>query len=157
MTHAVRTPQELKALVAGLVQHPSLWREDVRFDPDERQCTLVARTESVEIWAVAWMPGQDTGFHDHDTSAAAIVVAEGTIVDERMALGGEGLATHHDAGAVFAVDAGEIHRCRHAGDTPAITLHAYSPPLDRMGTYAVGDGGRLLRQPVGGDQTLTAE
>jgi quercetin dioxygenase-like cupin family protein len=153
----VRSPAELTGIVAGLAAHPELWRDDVRFDADERQCTLVARTASVEIWAVAWMPGQDTGFHDHDASAAAIAVAQGTVVDERMALLGETITAEHTEGDVCSVGHGEIHRMRHTGTEPAITLHAYSPPLDRMGTYAVGAGGRLLRQAVGGDQTLTAD
>lgn len=152
-----RTPTVLSAIVAGLAAHPELWEDDVRFDAHERQASLIARTDSVEIWAVAWMPGQDTGFHDHDTSGAAIAVARGTIVDERMALGGRTITAEHAEGTVFTVAAGEIHRARHAGDEPAVSLHAYSPPLDRMGTYAVGDGGRLLRQPVGGDQMLTAD
>jgi predicted metal-dependent enzyme (double-stranded beta helix superfamily) len=157
MSTAIRTPAELSDIVSGLAAYPELWRDDVRFDAAERQCTLIARTDTVEIWAVAWMPGQDTGFHDHDASAAAIAVAEGAIVDERMALADQTISARHEAGAVFTVDAGEIHRARHAGDAPAVSLHAYSPPLDRMGTYAVGAGGRLLRQPVGGDEMLTAE
>ncbi|MCW2959551.1 MAG: cysteine dioxygenase type [Solirubrobacterales bacterium] len=152
-----RTTAELQDIVTGLVAHPRLWRDGVVFDADERQCSLIARTETVEIWAVAWMPGQDTGFHDHDASAAAIAVAEGAIVDERMALSDATIRARHEAGAVFTVGAGEIHRARHAGEGPAISIHAYSPPLHRMGTYAVGVGGRLLRQPVGGDQTLTAD
>ncbi len=154
---ATRTTEELSELVGGLAAFPELWRDEVRFDADERQCSLIARTDSVEIWAVAWMPGQDTGFHDHDASAAAIAVAEGAIVDERMALADATIRARHEAGAVFTVDAGEIHRARHTGSAPAISIHAYSPPLDRMGTYAVGVGGRLVRQPVGGDQTLTAD
>lgn len=154
---APRSTFELSGIVRGLAAHPELWREDVHFDADERQCTLIARTDTVEIWAVAWMAGQDTGFHDHDASAAAIAVAEGAIVDERMALGAETISARHEAGTVFTVASGEIHRARHSGETPAVSLHAYSPPLDRMGTYAVGAGGRLLRQPVGGDQTLAAD
>lgn len=157
MSTPARTTAELGDIVTGLAAHPELWRDDVRFDAGERQCTLVARTDSIEIWVVAWMPGQDTGFHDHDASAAAITVAEGAVVDERLALGDRTIAARHEAGAVFTVGAGEIHRARHTGSEPAVSIHAYSPPLDRMGTYAVGDGGRLLRQPVGGDQTLTAE
>ena len=40
-----------------------------------------------------------------------------------------------------------IHRVRHIGDAPAVTLHAYSPPLDRVGTYEVAEDGALLRHP----------
>lgn len=155
MSH-VRTPSELAGIVCGLAAHPGLWRDELRFDPTERQCALIARTDTVEIWAIGWMPGQDTGFHDHDASAAAITVVEGAIVDERMTLAGATISARHEAGAVFTVASGEIHRAGHDGDAPAISIHAYSPPLERMGTYAVGAGGRLLRQPVGGDQTLGA-
>ncbi|MCW3013019.1 MAG: cysteine dioxygenase type [Solirubrobacterales bacterium] len=153
----VRTPAELSDIVAGLAAYPELWRDDVRFDAEERQCSLIARTDTLEIWAVAWMPGQDTGFHDHDASAAAIAVAEGAIIDERMALADDTISARHEAGTVFTVAAGEIHRARHAGSGPAVSIHAYSPPLARMGTYAIGAGGRLLRQAVGGDQMLTAD
>lgn len=154
---ATKSTAELTALVTGLREHPSLWAPDLVHDPVERQFVLVARTENVEVWAVAWMDGHDTGFHDHDDAAAAIVVAEGSIVDERLALGGEALATEHQAGASFVVEPGGIHRVRHAGQGPAVTLHAYSPPLDRMGTYVVGEAGRLLRLPQDGATELKAE
>ena len=150
------TTQELRALVDGLAEHPELWADLIEHDPDERTFGLVARTDRVEVWVVAWMAGHDTGFHDHDDCSAAIVVAEGAGVDERLALGGEPLATEHVAGTTFEVEPGGIHRVRHAGGVPAVTIHAYSPPLDRMGTYEVGTGGRLLRLPQAGDTALTA-
>ena len=45
--------------------------------PDERTYALLHRDEHVELYLVCWMPGHDTGFHDHDDSAAAIVVLDG--------------------------------------------------------------------------------
>ena len=36
----------------------------------------------------------------------------------------------------------------HAGAEPAVTIHAYSPPLWRMGAYEVQPEGRLLRHSV---------
>jgi len=148
--------EELATLVEGLSLHSELWRDSVVHEPGERQFVLIARTSRIEAWAVAWMDGHDTGFHDHDVSAAAIAVFEGEVVDERMSVTGEGLATTHSAGATFTVDAGDIHRVRHTGDGPAITLHAYSPPLERMGSYAVSDDGRLQRTPLAGDTALTS-
>ena len=155
-TERVKTTGELAELVSGLVEHPSLWADELVHDPAERQFVLVARTATLEVWAVAWMDGHDTGFHDHDDAAAAIIVAQGAVVDERLALGGEPLAKEHGPGAPFVVEPGGIHRVRHAGDGPAVTLHAYSPPLDRMGTYVVGESGRLLRLPQDGAAELKA-
>ena len=39
-----------------------------------------------------------------------------------------------------------IHRVRHSGRA-GFTLHAYSPPLSRVGTYEFADDGALLRHP----------
>ena len=36
----------------------------------------------------------------------------------------------------------------HAGDVPAVTIHAYSPPLWRMGAYEVAESGELRRHSV---------
>lgn len=148
--------EELKTLVEGLALHETIWRDGLIHDPSERQFALIARTDTVEVWAVAWMDGQDTGFHDHDASGAAITVFEGEIVDERMAINGDGIGKRHGAGSTFTVDPGEIHRVRHTGVAPAITLHAYSPPLERMGSYEVRDDGRLLRTPLDGGEALSA-
>ena len=36
----------------------------------------------------------------------------------------------------------------HAGAEPAVTLHAYSPPLWRMGAYEIAPTGELRRHSV---------
>ena len=38
-----------------------------------------------------------------------------------------------------------IHRVLHSGQEPAVTIHAYSPPLRRSGVYRVADDGSLER------------
>ena len=42
--------------------------------------------DHVNAWVICWPRGSDTGFHDHDNSAAAIVVLEGCVIEERLAL-----------------------------------------------------------------------
>jgi len=58
------------------------------------------------------------------------------------------------AGESFNFSAVDIHRVRHAGTNPAVTLHVYSPPLLSMGAYVVGDDGRLERQTVPSSEEL---
>lgn len=50
-----------------------------------------------------------------------------------------------------------IHRVLHAGEGPAVTIHAYSPPLRRMGAYSLSDGGELLRDAQDGVEELKAQ
>jgi hypothetical protein len=44
----------------------------------------------------------------------------------------------------------------HAGDRPAVTLHAYSPPLARTGAYRIGPDGELERELLAGEEELRA-
>ena len=52
-------------------------------------------------------------------------------------------------GDVFDFSPVDIHRVTHAGTTPATTLHAYSPPLRRMGAYLVQPGRHARAPPAG--------
>lgn len=144
----------LEELVAELAAEPGTWRPLVRHTAAERQFALLRRDDEVEVWVVSWMPGHDTGFHDHDVSGAAIVVLEGEVEDQRLALGRAPHAARHAAGATFTVPPAAIHRVRHAGEAPAVTLHAYSPPLARMGAYEEGEDGVLLRHAQPADDEL---
>ena len=145
----------LQETLLGWVERRELWAPLARHDPDERTYALLHRDEDVELYLVCWMPGHDTGFHDHDDSAAAIVVVDGQISEERLALSGSVEVTLGPGDSVtIAPEA--IHRVRHAGAAPAVSLHAYSPPLQRVGTYEVADNGALLRHPRQSETPLEA-
>jgi predicted metal-dependent enzyme (double-stranded beta helix superfamily) len=131
------------------------WRHLIRHDPAERTYELLHRDDDVEIYLIGWMPGHDTGFHDHDDSAAAITVLEGAITEERLSLEGTVKRTF-DAGDTVTIAREAIHRVRHSGQRPATTLHAYSPPLQRVGTYEVARDGALLRHPRTAETPLEA-
>ena len=136
------------------------WQALIRHDPDERVYALVHRDADVELYLVCWMPGHDTGFHDHDDSAAAITVLEGEITEERLSISGAVTRTL-EKNATVTIGKEAIHRVRHAGNQPAVTLHAYSPPLSRVGTYEFAEDGALLRHspsrrdPTGGRRRMT--
>jgi hypothetical protein len=49
-----------------------------------------------------------------------------------------------------------IHRVRHAGAVPAVSLHAYSPTMQRVGTYEVAENGALPRHPRPSETPLEA-
>ena len=89
---------------------------------------------------ISWTNGNDTGFHDHDVSRGAVAVVEGEVVEERLVLGGPPRRLRHRAGETFDFDASHVHRMHQDSDAPAVSIHAYSPPLWRMGSYAVGAG-----------------
>jgi hypothetical protein len=142
------SPAELIEFVQGLASRPHLWSHLVEHDRAARCYSELLRTDDVAAWLICWMDEQDTGFHDHDTSAGAVAVVSGSVREDRLVLGAPLASRVVPAGGAFSFEAHDIHRVQHAGAQPAVTLHAYSPPLWRMGTYEVRPGGQLLRHSV---------
>jgi hypothetical protein len=139
---------ELRDLVARIAADPERWRALVRYDVAERHFAQLWRDDHVDVWVITWSNGNDTGFHDHDVSSGAVAVVQGEVVEERLVMGGPPRELRHGAGATFDFDASHVHRMRQDDAAPAVTIHAYSPPLWRMGTYAVGPDGTLQRQSI---------
>jgi quercetin dioxygenase-like cupin family protein len=144
-----------RAQLQDWAARPDAWEPLVDHDAAGRTYPLVHRDGDVEIFLVCWLPGHDTGFHDHDDSAAAITVLDGAISEQRLALTGAVEVILH-AGDTVTIGREAIHRVRHVGSVPAVSLHAYSPPLQRVGTYEVADDGALLRHPRPADVPLEA-
>ena len=103
---------------------------------------------------ISWASGNDTGFHDHDVSSGAVAVVEGELIEERLVLGGAPRRVRHRAGEVFDFDSAYVHRMRQDSDAPAVSIHAYSPPLWRMGAYEVAADGTLRRRSISSAEEL---
>ena len=138
----------LEALVADLIAQPETWQHLVEHDPGKRRYELLRRDDEVEVWLICWMHDHDTGFHDHDLSEGAVGVVAGAVREDRLVLGGGTVSREVAAGGTFTFSASDIHRVLHAGAAPAVTIHAYSPPLWRMGAYEVLETGELRRHSV---------
>jgi mannose-6-phosphate isomerase-like protein (cupin superfamily) len=138
--------EELHRFAAGLAATPESWRRHVRHDSGTRVYEEIWNDGDVNAWVICWSEDQDTGFHDHDESAAAIAVVSGAVREDRLTLSGPPRSRTFGAGETFTVPPVAIHRVLHAGDQPAVTIHAYSPPLRRTGAYRVGPDGELERE-----------
>lgn len=140
--------EDLVAFVEGLANRPEEWSHLIDHDRATRTYSELLRNDDLAVWLICWMDEADTGFHDHDVSAGAVAVVSGRVREDRLVLGAAPASRVLGAGSAFSFEASDIHRVRHAGDEPAVTLHAYSPPLWRMGAYEVRPEGRLLRHSV---------
>ena len=145
---------ELEALVAELADRPELWIERVHHDASRRSYEELISDPFLTAWLICWMDDHDTGFHDHDRSSGAVAVVSGAVREERLALGGPPRSRTLLAGQSFHFSAADIHRVRHAGAEPAVTLHVYSPPLLQMGSYALAADGALVRHAMSSSEEL---
>jgi mannose-6-phosphate isomerase-like protein (cupin superfamily) len=148
---------QLERFAAELATDPDRWADLVRHVDDARVYEQIWEDEEVNAWVICWSEDQDTGFHDHHESAAAITVISGQVREERLRLGAAPTGRVLGPGSTFTVPPVAIHRVLHTGEQPAVTIHAYSPPLRRTGAYAVGPDGELERSSLPCEQELRAE
>jgi predicted metal-dependent enzyme (double-stranded beta helix superfamily) len=149
--------EQLLAVANEIAERPALWSHHIVHDPTHRTFKQLLRDEHLDVWLLCWSHDHDTGFHDHDLSAGAVAVVSGSVREERLVLGrppDAPLARTADAGSSFAFGASDIHRVLHAGTEPAVTIHAYSPPLVRMGSYTIEPNGQLRRHAVSHEDEL---
>jgi predicted metal-dependent enzyme (double-stranded beta helix superfamily) len=146
---------ELRALASRLADDASGWRPLVRHDPSVRIFERIVDEPAVEAWLICWMPGHDTGFHDHDLSSGAVAVLDGQVREERLVLGlAKARSVQYSAGELFDFSPADIHRVVHHGDAPTVTLHVYSPRIARPGAYSIGPDGALRRHQVSNGDEL---
>ena len=92
-----------------------------------------------DIWVISWLPGQSTGFHDHGASSGAFIVATGILEEHRP--GERSRVMHPGKPRAFGPD--YAHDVRNVSLAPAVSVHAYSPPLGDMNEYEL-DGSRVV-------------
>jgi hypothetical protein len=143
------TPEELAGLVHDLAARRDDWEHLVRYDSDNRWFECLHRDSHVDVWLISWVDEQDTGWHDHDVSSGAVAVVEGELLEERLVLAGAPHRRLLPAGTGTRFDPSHVHRLRLGdGQERAVSVHAYSPPLWRLGVYTVDDEGALRRESV---------
>jgi Cysteine dioxygenase type I len=147
-------PDELERLVRVIAKRTDLWRPLVVVDRERRRYELLYDDERIDIWVLSWMPGQATGFHDHGLSHVGVVCVQGELEEGSLTIGRDAESTGLTPGASRRGAAGYIHAIAHRRGEPAASIHAYSPPLIRVGQYRVDDDGRLRREPEHGRKGL---
>ncbi len=149
-------PAQLERFVAELAGAPELWGHAIRHADDVRVYEQIWDDENVNAWVICWSEDQDTGFHDHDESSAAIAVISGQVREERLRIDDAPRSRVFGPDSIFTVPAVAIHRVLHAGEEPAVTIHAYSPPLVRTGAYRISADGELERELLSSEEELRA-
>ena len=63
---------------------PELWIP--HYDPAREQRTYASlhRDADIDVWAIFWLPENDTGWHDHDISSGAVHVISGALEEHAL-------------------------------------------------------------------------
>ncbi len=147
------SPARLARLAGAIAADPGQWRQIVRYTPGERWYTRLELTQDYEIWLLSWLPGQRTGFHDHGGASGALAVAAGELLERTAAVGRTSVASRTvRAGIVRSFGPGYLHDVAGAGQ-PAVSVHAYSPPLALMRRYEMTPAGLVATGQESSDES----
>jgi predicted metal-dependent enzyme (double-stranded beta helix superfamily) len=116
----------------------------VGFDAERRWHRRIHRDETVDVWLIGWLPTQSTRLHDHGGSSGAFTVVSGELSEVTFVGSGQRAGAvrerAHIADASVSFGASYVHDVRNVSGAPAVSVHAYSPPLRMMKFYDVRDG-----------------
>jgi mannose-6-phosphate isomerase-like protein (cupin superfamily) len=134
--------EDLAELVSELAANPARWQAQLRFGADQRWWTRLHGNDVVDVWLLTWVSDTGTDLHDHGASAGAFTVVSGELEEVRPDGPTRDLvATRVQTGDVREVERGVVHDVRSPSLQPAVSIHAYSPPLREMTFYEPEDSG----------------
>lgn len=142
------TPVPLRALTRDqLAALAERYAEEVRTGcfalgeaaPGDRWHTRLHRDDQVDVWLISWPTSLNTELHDHGGSAGSFAVVSGELTEEVWT--GCGMETRTwRAGETARFGPAYVHDVRNDLEDPAVSVHAYSPPLTQMHYYDIEDG-----------------
>lgn len=149
---SVRRPTVAPMSLADLVALTSSVADDVRAglyevhaDEESRWHVRLSCDEQVDVWLISWTAEQGTQLHDHGGSSGAFTVVSGELSEAVWTPGVEALretARSDGDSVVFAEH--YVHDVRNVRSETAVSVHAYSPPLQQMNYYDV-EGHQLVK------------
>ena len=145
-----RSLTDLADTVRSLAGRPEDWMHRVQLRCGERWFECVEQGPNHDVWLISWLPGQGTGFHDHGGSSGAFAVVLGALEEHRA--GADPLIVRSGEARAFGSE--YAHDVRNVSQAPAVSIHAYSPPLTRMNKYELA-GEQLV--PLGIEDDTRAQ
>jgi predicted metal-dependent enzyme (double-stranded beta helix superfamily) len=139
---------DLVSLTRTVADEVRAGRHRVVVDPERRWYSRLRGDDFLDVWLISWATEQAAELHDHGGSIGALTVVSGDLTEERWTPRGlwrRRLRTGRSVG--FGL--GHVHEVANPTSAPAVSVHAYSPPLTAMSYYDVlrdGPAGGTLRR-----------
>lgn len=146
------TPEELEAVCLAVAARGDLWEDLVVDSPERRWWIVLHETASFEVRLLSWEFEQSSGWHDHAGSSGGFVVTAGVLheryrAEDQCSVGERSFSS----GEHGCFGAEHVHDVSHEEGKPAVSVHAYSPPLTRLTMYELTRFGFVAHEVVPDD------
>ena len=133
----------LSELTAKVAEEVRQGLHEIHFDAENRWSVRLHSDDYTDVWLISWTPDQSTQLHDHAGSLGALTVVTGDLVEHYWDAGLRERTLAEHGGGRFPL--GHVHDVTNTSDRPAVSVHAYSPPLTAMHYYEVAGENALRR------------
>jgi mannose-6-phosphate isomerase-like protein (cupin superfamily) len=139
-------PADLHTVTRRVADEVRAGLHPVVVDPERRWYQRLRADDYVDVWLISWATEQAAELHDHAGSIGALTVVSGRLVEHRwLPTTGELRVRRLNADRSVVFGLGHVHDVSNPAAAPAVSVHAYSPPLTAMSYYEVGPSGNLRR------------
>jgi hypothetical protein len=127
---------DLERVVYALAQRPDLIDDLVVDDEINRWWFLLLREHNFEVRILSWETNQTSDWHDHGGSSGAFAVTAGTLVEQYRSSDHVAIETRQfGSGDIGSFGPDHVHDVDYVSGRPAVSVHAYSPPLRGLTFY----------------------
>jgi hypothetical protein len=141
--------KDLKKVTRAVARRPELFSDLIVNDADERWWLLLFRTPNFEVKLQTWALEQSSDWHDHGGSSGAITVVSGSLVEHCRSSNFVRINTRRfSQGQSSTFGPQHVHDVLFESGKPAVSIHAYSPPLSGLTFYDRTDFGFVAREFV---------
>ena len=143
------TAEQLRLIVTTVAARPELFEDLIADEEQSRWWLLLHRTPNVEVKLLTWKADASSDWHDHGGSSGAFTVTAGALYEQRRAADGVGVdSSIHGVGSVASIGTDYVHDVDFESGEPAVSIHAYSPPLHGLTFYDHTPYGFVAREIV---------
>ena len=138
---------ELERLVLTVAARPDLFEDLIVADEQSRWWLLLYRTPSFEVKLLTWGNDQSSDWHDHGGSSGVFAVTAGSLLERhRAAAAGSVDSARFGVGDHASFGTDYVHDVVFESGSPAVSIHAYSPPLSGLTYYDRSPYGFVARE-----------
>jgi hypothetical protein len=147
------TIDDLERVALAVAARAEIFADLVVDDPWNRWWLELFKTDNVEVRVLSWEVEQRSDWHDHGGSSGVFVVTQGTLYEMHRA---EDLvdvdARSFATGELGSFGPDYVHDMIHESGAPAVSVHAYSPPLTGFTAYLRTEYGFVAEKYVSEDE-----
>jgi hypothetical protein len=140
---------QLATVAVAVASRPFLFEDLVIDDVERRWWMLLHRAANYEISVQSWERDQSSDWHDHGGSSGVLAVTSGVLLERYRDTDGVTVASRSIAtGQHRTFGPAHVHDVVYEAGRPAVSIHAYSPPLSGLTHYEQTPYGFVAREVI---------